>query len=136
MELILVSHGQLAKGMKDTLEMIVGPQSQVTAFSAYGVQDADFLSLIKAKIEQTQEPVVILTDILGGSVNNNLTQLMLQNHSITLITGMNLPLVLALATCSEDLTKTKIQELIRECRQSMVWMNEQLDDASEEEIDD
>ncbi|UPM40893.1 PTS sugar transporter subunit IIA, partial [Pediococcus acidilactici] len=92
MKIILASHGALAKGMKDTLDMIVGNQVSIQAYSAYDEENVDFASDISQQItREVNEQFIIVTDVMGGSVNNAMTELVLRYKNVFLITGMNLP---------------------------------------------
>ena len=69
MKIILVSHGKLAEGMKDTVEMITGKQKNLEAYEAYknGTSDDSFIGEIRNSIDNaSDENTVIITDVLGG----------------------------------------------------------------------
>lgn len=92
-KIFLVSHNNLAQGMKDSAEMIAGKQKN---FQAYGLMPGDHPSQIRKTIAAQITPeddVLILGDIAGGSVCNEMLQLTLQEN-VTLVAGMSLPLVL------------------------------------------
>ena len=84
MKIILVSHGKLALGMKDTLQLIVGPRDDVIAYEAYEDGEGDkFIGQIKKLVsENTDEKFIIITDVLGGSVNNEMTSLLKEHKNI------------------------------------------------------
>lgn len=109
--IILASHGHLASGMKHTLEMIVGVREDLLAFDAY----CDGVDSIKENVTQVIEgcsdkSIILLTDILGGSVNNELSQLIKHFPNIEVLTGMNLPLLLALLTGNGSDLDSAIEE--------------------------
>ena len=136
MQLILVSHGNLAKGMAQTLAMIIGEQSNITALAAYNDDKIDVTQQLKQAIitaEQQHQPLVILTDIFGGSVNNEATQLLLQYPHVFVIAGMNLALTLALATHDGAIDAQQIKQLVQESQASIVFVNDQLNTVQEED---
>lgn len=134
MKLILVSHGHLAKGMKNTLEMIVGHQDNVIALSAYGEENNDFKTIVTKEIESnSHQPIVILTDILGGSVNTELSKMVIQYEDVFLITGMNLSLALTLVTYAGTFDVKNISRIVVESQKSIIFMNQAIQQASEEE---
>ncbi|RHW46293.1 PTS fructose transporter subunit IIA [Bombilactobacillus bombi] len=134
MKLILVSHGHLAKGMKNTLEMIVGHQDNVIALSAYGEENNDFKTIVTKEIESnSHQPIVILTDILGGSVNTELSKMVIQYEDVFLITGMNLSLALTLVTYAGTFDVKNISRFVAESQKSIIFMNQAIQQASEEE---
>ena len=70
---------------------------------------------------------------MGGSVNQNCSQL-IKRKNINVITGVNLALVLSIILDpSKQLKKQKIQELIAQAKNQIVYMN---DYNSENESDD
>ena len=98
---ILASHGHLASGMKNTVEMILGEQEALKAFDAYTTPESNL------------HECVIVTDVLGGSVNKEAVAFAAQ-PGVRVITGMNLTLVATLLTEEElpldELVKTSIAE--------------------------
>jgi fructoselysine and glucoselysine-specific PTS system IIA component len=125
MKVILASHGRLALGMQDTLRIIVGETPNLTAYAAYlNGDETVYVDEIKKKIEKNpNEQFVVITDVLGGSVNTNLTQLLRDHENVQLIAGMNLPLVMAIATKSENLDSDAIQQIISNARSAIVDIN-------------
>lgn len=110
---ILLSHGKLATGMKNTIELITGKQDCLFAYNAYvdgndGI--ADFLTNILDK-KQGEENIVI-TDFLGGSVNNDAMTFM-EKYKFKLITGMNAALVLNIIL-KQTIKDTDINDIISE----------------------
>lgn len=133
MKIILASHGALAKGMKDTLDMIVGNQVSIQAYSAYDEENVDFASDISQQIKrEVNEQFIIVTDVMGGSVNNAMTELVLRYENVFLITGMNLPLVLSLATYSGDIDLKALDELVQEGKRGLINVNKMVESAKEE----
>ena len=116
MKIILVSHGKLAKGMKDTVEMIAGQQENLEAYEAYenGTSDDSFINDLKNSLTLSKnDDVVIVTDVLGGSVNNEATQLLKDYPNLTILTGMNLPLIITLVTTvNSGISDEKVSEAI------------------------
>ncbi|MCI1276584.1 MAG: PTS sugar transporter subunit IIA [Pediococcus acidilactici] len=133
MKIILASHGALAKGMKDTLDMIVGNQVSIQAYSAYDEENVDFASDISQQItREVNEQFIIVTDVMGGSVNNAMTELVLRYKNVFLITGMNLPLILSLATYSGDIDLKALDELVQEGKRGLINVNKMVESAKEE----
>lgn len=97
-KIILASHGGLSKGMLDTVKMIIGDMADgIETYSLLpGANADDFANELKAKIEADTDDYILVCDVLGGSVCNSLVQLTV-NERVTVLTGMNLPLVIELA---------------------------------------
>lgn len=125
MKVILASHGRLALGMQDTLRIIVGETPNLTAYAAYlNGDETAYVDEIKKEIEKNpNEQFVVITDVLGGSVNTNLTQLLRDHENVQLIAGMNLPLVMELVTKKQALDADAIQQIISNARSAIVDIN-------------
>ncbi|MDT3392982.1 MAG: hypothetical protein LIR10_00190 [Bacillota bacterium] len=126
MKIILVSHGKLALGLKDTLEMIVGQVDGLYAFSAYSDGSEDqYLKAIDAILEtDTTEPILIITDVLGGSVNNEVWQLLATHPQLIVLTGMNLPLLMTLVTYPNQVTLETIGEIVTAGQHGVMCINQ------------
>lgn len=73
-------------------------------------------------VEQ-DEQLIILTDLMGGSVNQQMIRY-LQRPNTFLIAGFNFPLLLALSLLPEDVTIDELRHLIEEARDSIYLMND------------
>ena len=98
--MVLVTHGRLALELFAALEHVVGPQAQ-TASICIGPDDdmkqrrAEIVTAVE-KVE-TGEGVVVLTDMFGGTPSNLAISIM-ENANVEVIAGVNLPLLIKLAS--------------------------------------
>ena len=98
--LVLVTHGQLAREFRMALEHVVGPQEQIETI-AIGPDDdmeqrrQDILDAVAAANDGSG--VIILTDMFGGTPSNLAISLM-QTVSVEVIAGVNLPMLIKLAS--------------------------------------
>ena len=76
-QIILASHGGLAAGAKDTLEMVLGDVSNVHVVSLARDDKEPITNKVEAMIAtfNADDTVYVLTDMLGSSVNNNMVEL-------------------------------------------------------------
>lgn len=113
----------MAVGMKDTLNMIVGDDKNVLAFAAYINGSTAEIQKVKDLVENNQsEQFIVLTDLLGGSVNNEMMQLLENNKNIRLVTGMNLPLAMQLqlkAATTENINDEDLNQIINESKKAL-----------------
>lgn len=101
--IILASHGSLADGMLSAARMIIGDCSDIEAYSLdhYDCPQTIY-ELICEKISNDRtEEYVILCDINGGSVHNQLMHLM-ERRNVYMIVGMTLSMVLELKLAEEN----------------------------------
>ena len=104
--LVLVTHGALAVEFKSALEHVVGPQDYVETI-AIGPDDdmeqrrEDILKSVDAADQG--DGVVILTDMFGGTPSNLAISVM-QNRTVEVIAGVNLPMLVKLARVRGDMS--------------------------------
>ena len=98
-QIILASHGGLAAGAKDTLEMVLGDVSNVHVVSLARDDKEPITNKVEAMIAtfNADDTVYVLTDMLGSSVNNNMVELSKNGTKFTVVSGFNIPLALTLA---------------------------------------
>ena len=134
----LASHGGMSAGMRDTVELIVGEVPNVHAIST--TRDETEPITVRAKrLLNSFDPtdaVYILTDVMGGSVNNDMLTLLSDFPSATILCGTNACLALNLASAEEPLSDAEIEEFLEEARGQIVNCNKLLQTAANEEDDD
>lgn len=98
--MVLVTHGRLAEEFRAALEHVVGAQEQVETICIGPDDDmekrrADIVEAIR-KVESGQG-VVLLTDMFGGTPSN-LAISLLEKDKVEVVAGINLPMLIRLAT--------------------------------------
>jgi len=98
--IVLVSHGRLADELVAALEHVVGPQEHVVTVCIGPTDDMEQRRQeIIDGIESVQqgEGVVLLTDMFGGTPSNLAISVM-NSPDIEVIAGVNLPMLVKLAS--------------------------------------
>ncbi len=117
----------MAVGMKQTLSMIVGDNKEVMAFAAYINNDTSSIEKVKKFVsENSKEQIIILTDLLGGSVNNEMMQLLKNHSNLYVITGMNLPLAMQLQIwqqSNESISDDQLENIINDSQKALIDVN-------------
>jgi mannose/fructose-specific phosphotransferase system component IIA len=94
---ILISHGPLAQSMKESVQMIAGVHANLfTASLSYDDSPESFaqkLAEIEPHLEVYKE-IIIFSDLFGGSPGNTAVQRYINDPRVTLISGMNFPMLL------------------------------------------
>jgi len=103
--LVLVTHGHLADELIGALEHVVGPQPQVASVCIGPDDDmerrrADIVNSVQET--DSGEGVVVLTDMFGGTPSNLAISIM-ERANIEVIAGVNLPMLVKLASVRDDL---------------------------------
>jgi len=98
--LVLVTHGRLAEEMLAALEHVVGAQKNVGTICIGPDDDmeqrrADIVDAV-SRVDQGQG-VIVLTDMFGGTPSNLAISIM-DRASIEVIAGVNLPMLIKLAS--------------------------------------
>jgi PTS system mannose-specific IIA component len=102
--LVLVTHGRLAEEFVSATEHVVGPQEAMRSICIGPDDDmerrrADILEAVDA-VNQG-DGVVVLTDMFGGTPSNLAISIM-DKADVEVIAGVNLPMLIKLATVRED----------------------------------
>lgn len=124
--LIIASHDRLALGFKQTIEFISGKQNNLHILTAYTDNKPieSKVSEIMNEIDPKNE-VIILTDMLAGSVNQKFFLYKNRPHT-HIVTGMNLPLALAFVMESSDgyLSESYVRNMVEQAREQLIYVND------------
>jgi len=125
---IIIGHGSFGSSILDSAEMIIGKQQNIKAINF--LKD-DSLNDIDQRIQQalsqldTDNGVIILTDLMGGTPFNRSMVKAAENSSIRVIAGVNMPLVIELLNqrTSCIALDTLVQDIIQSSREMIVFGN-------------
>ena len=101
---VIITHGHLANELLAAAEMIVGPVSHITSVSIGWHDDVDAArDEIERAIARVSEGrgVLLLTDMFGGTPTN-IASMFLSEGEVEVVTGVNLPMVIKLASQSDE----------------------------------
>lgn len=136
--IILASHGGLSAGMKDTVQMILGEMPNLYALATLRDETEPITVAARRLLDgfAAEDAVYIVTDVMGGSVNNEMLTLLPEYPAVHLICGMNASLVLTLASNDEALTQDELAECIADAKAQIIDCNLLLKNAAQDEEDD
>ena len=136
--IILASHGGLSAGMKDTVQMILGELPNLYALATLRDETEPITVAARRLLEgfAAEDAVYIVTDVMSGSVNNEMLTLLPEYPAVHLICGMNASLVLTLASNDEALTQDELAECIADAKAQIIDCNLLLKNAAQDEEDD
>lgn len=125
-KIILASHGGLSKGMKDSVSMIVGDLTKdIETYSLLpGQNPEDFYQEVLKEVKESDEQILILCDIKGGSVHTALSKLAVLDN-VMVFSGMNMGLVLdaVMKGLNGKLELAEANDLIEAAKDGMTVMN-------------
>jgi PTS system mannose-specific IIA component len=104
--MVLVTHGHLATEFRAALEHVVGPQKQIETITIGPEDDMEQRrkDIIHAVHHvDTGGGVVVLTDMFGGTPSNLAISVM-EGSQVDVVAGINLPMLIKLASVREDST--------------------------------
>jgi PTS system mannose-specific IIA component len=113
---VVVSHGQVATELVAAAEAVVGDVSHVTAVSIGWHDDVEMAKDEIARAIDTVSTgsgVLLLTDMFGGTPTN-IAAMFLKEDKIELVTGVNLPMVIKLASTGGGLTLRELAKEVEE----------------------
>lgn len=96
--ILLISHGHFAEGMKEAVEMLCGDCPQMLTVC---LESADGPEVFSEKFDKAYEkaleygPVTVFCDLMGGTPCNVAVQKLLGKEGSRLISGMNVPMLMA-----------------------------------------
>lgn len=121
---VVVTHGQLAIELVNAAEMIVGDLPQFTPVSI-GWHDEvnDAREDIARAIERVRGDagVLVLTDMFGGTPSN-LGMTFLETDRVEVITGVNLPMLIKLASLRTSQDLLAVAREMRDHGRSAIWV--------------
>ncbi|RGW50078.1 PTS sugar transporter subunit IIA [Megamonas funiformis] len=134
---ILVSHGKFANGLNDALSMLAGNREDILSVGLENGKSVDeFTALFTEKVKDisTDDEVILLGDIIGGSPLTNATNVLVNKGIKTVILGgMNLPLALTTVLMKDTVSLDEIADQVLE--QARMAMQEfKIVEESEEDI--
>jgi mannose PTS system EIIA component len=113
---VIVSHGQVANELLAAAETVVGDMSHITAVSIGWHDDVEIAKdEIDRAIKKASQGVgvLVLTDMFGGTPTN-ISAMFLRENEVEIVTGVNLPMVIKLASTSDEIGLSEMAKLVEE----------------------
>lgn len=115
--IVLVTHGALAEELRLAMEHVVGPQANTSTVCIGPDDDMEQRRneiLKSVKTVDAGNGVIVLTDMFGGTPSNLAISIM-DNSNVEVIAGVNLPMLVKLASVRE---KTNLAEAVSQAREA------------------
>lgn len=119
---LIATHGEMASGMRSTLELLSGKREDIWIINAYLEKNEPITEQLESIFNDDtgEDQWIVFTDILSGSVNREMIPFIKEN--VHVITGFNLALLLELLFV-EEVTPEVIEEKIDQARSQMQYVN-------------
>ena len=134
-KVLIVTHSDLSEGFKASINFFMPDMYEVKAICAFtrcnNVQE-EIASFINEQTEDTE--IIAFSDITFGSVNQWLGLYKDRPH-YHLFSGTNLPLIMSVLLKPKDvyLSSQDIEQIIEECKGSVVYVNNLTAQTSEDD---
>jgi fructoselysine/glucoselysine PTS system EIIA component len=135
---LIATHGSFAKGIKSSLDIIIGQVDNVFLIEAYLNENKTIEEELESILKDVsdKEELIIFSDLLGGSITNQAIRFALKEN-VHVVSGFNLPLLIDVLLAD---TETPIAEVIEtaidNARNQIVYVNKLLNSKKEENSDD
>ena len=126
--LVLVTHGNLAKEFISAMQHVVGKQEQVEAVCIGPEDDMEMRReeiLKKAGEVNSGSGTIVLTDMFGGTPSNLAISIM-DRAPVEIIAGINLPMLIKLASLRKDKSLKEAVEGAQEAGKKYINIASQL----------
>lgn len=113
---VIVSHGQVATELLAAAETVVGDLSHVVAVSIGWHDDVEAAkNEIERAIKNVSQGrgVILLTDMFGGTPTN-ISAMFLKDGEVEIVTGVNLPMVIKLASNAKEVSLAELAQEIED----------------------
>lgn len=133
---IFASHHKLAYGLKDTVDFLTGATKIIYDINAYLDDETKDIDTVVAELFASfddEDEVVVLVDMMGGSVYQKFYPYM--SEKVHVICGMNLPMALSIVLAPEDerLTSEKVEQVLMDCKNQLVYVNKMAASVDEDD---
>lgn len=133
---IFASHHKMAYGLKDTVDFLTGATKIIYDINAYLDDETKDIDTVVAELFASfddEDEVVVLVDMMGGSVYQKFYPYM--SEKVHVICGMNLPMALSLVLAPEDerLTSEKVEQVLMDCKNQLVYVNKMAASVDEDD---
>jgi len=125
--IVLISHGDLAKGIMSSASMLVPQLENVTSLTLWPDDNPDeFQQKIEAAVKaaDTGDGGFILADMLGGTPANRAMYCL--GDKVRMMTGLSLPMLYSLINIREETSDLAAlaKDVMAEAKDAMVDVNE------------
>lgn len=123
---LIATHGKIASGFRSALKLFLNEAGDIAVINAYvGDAGENYEAELEHFLEGVQETdeAYIFTDIKAGSVNQKVIAAVNgSGKPVTLVTNINLPLLVGLLVEKEVKTPEEIEKIIQENQPEVITL--------------
>jgi PTS system mannose-specific IIA component len=113
---VILTHGDLCFGLKNTLERMMGKQEGLVVISNLGVGKDQLCSKLKKALADQKfgDGVLIFVDLFGSSCWQIAKNIASKDQNVAVVTGVNLPMLVKFFAKRDVLPFEKVVSLVKE----------------------
>lgn len=128
--LVLISHGTFSEHLKQSTEMIMGPQNNIHSVSLLPAEGPkEFQEKLESVLSELDD-FTIFCDLAGGTPCNVAVNLLMTGSSFELYSGMNMPMIISFI--NGEMIGSK-GDIVEESRAGISLLNDRLAALDEDE---
>jgi len=130
---LIATHGTFAGGIKSSIDLILGETENVFLIQAYLEENKSLQEEIQNVLKQInpEDELIVFTDLMGGSITNQILQFGLKEN-VYILAGVNLPLLLDILLADPETPVCKVIETgLENAREQMVFVNKLINTSKE-----
>lgn len=137
MDILITTHGKLAEGLMSGLSFITGSTDHVESVALDEMGIEDFRHRLQQKFSEASEPLIVLADLKWGTpYNESFAYYLAHPDDIRVVSGVNLPMVIELATMISGLSSLdEAVDLVRAAGVNGISVPDNVDDEEEDDLD-
>lgn len=131
-DLVLLSHGTFCIGIKESAEMILGPQKNIHTIDLKEGESPEHFQTRFLNLTGSLEKFVVFTDILGGTPYNVAYKSLLSSENkFELYTGMNLPMIISYVNAQ---LVSSSPDLVGDAKNGIKFIEAKYEDSPDDEF--
>ena len=131
-DLVLLSHGTFCIGIKESAEMILGPQKNIHTIDLKEGESPEHFQTRFLNLTGSLEKFVVFTDILGGTPYNVAYKSLLSSENkFSLYTGMNLPMIISYVNAQ---LVSSSPDLVGDAKNGIKFIEAKYEDSPDDEF--
>jgi len=130
---LIATHGTFAGGIKSSIDLILGETENVFLIQAYLEENKSLQEEIQNVLKQInpEDELIVFTDLMGGSITNQILQFGLKEN-VYILAGVNLPLLLDILLADPETPVCEVIETgLENAREQMVFVNKLINTSKE-----
>jgi fructoselysine/glucoselysine PTS system EIIA component len=134
---LIATHGSFAKGVKSSLDIIMGETENIFLIEAYVNENKTIEDELNTVLENinSEDELIVFTDLMGGSITNQILRHALREN-VHIVSGFNLPLLIDVLLADTNTPATEIIETsITNAREQIVYVNKLITEKQENNND-